>query len=152
MPRGRARARCSGRGARWQPIGRHRSGGRGGAAQGLPAEQARESAPQSRDPHGCGHLDPQSRQQGPRLLRQEADRGQAARDVHNVLIGAGLCAIGLSVTCVWAPEITGISLNGETAAAAELGRAARDFPARGGQLAHVPLRTRSAGSGRGRLR
>ena len=47
-----------------------------GPAQGLPAEQAREPAAQSRHPHGDGHPDPPPAQRGPRVLRQEAGRGQ----------------------------------------------------------------------------
>ena len=45
-------------------------------AQGLPAEQAREPAAQPRHPHGGGHPGPPPAQRGPRVLRQEAGRGQ----------------------------------------------------------------------------
>ena len=45
-------------------------------AQGLPAEQAREPAAEPRHPHGGDHPGPPPAQRGPRLLRQEAGRGQ----------------------------------------------------------------------------
>ena len=70
----------------------------------------------------------------------------AVRGVHNVLIGAGLCARGLFVTYVWAPETTGISLTQRNGGGRGAGRTARDFPARGGKLPDVPLRTRSVES------
>jgi transposase len=47
-----------------------------GPAQGLPAVPARQPAAQSRHPYGRRHPDPQPPQPGPRLLRQEAGRGQ----------------------------------------------------------------------------
>jgi transposase len=47
-----------------------------GQRKGLPAEQAREPPARPRHPHGRDHPDPQPAQPGPRLLRQETDRGQ----------------------------------------------------------------------------
>ena len=47
-------------------------------AQDLPAVPAREPAAQPRHPHGRGHSGPPLPQRGPRVLRQEAGRGQDA--------------------------------------------------------------------------
>jgi transposase len=47
-----------------------------GQRKGLPAEQAREPAARPRHPHGRGHPDRPPAQPGPRVLRQEAGRGQ----------------------------------------------------------------------------
>jgi transposase len=47
-----------------------------GPRKGLPAEQAREPAARPRHPHGRDHPDPPAAQRGPRLLREEASRGQ----------------------------------------------------------------------------
>jgi len=47
-------------------------------AQDLPAVPAREPAARPRHPHGRGHPGPPLPQRGPRVLRQEAGRGQDA--------------------------------------------------------------------------
>ena len=49
-----------------------------GGRKAPPAEQAREPQDQPRHPHGRHHPDPAAPQRGPRLLRQEAGRGQDA--------------------------------------------------------------------------
>jgi hypothetical protein len=49
-----------------------------GGRKAPPAEQAREPPDQPRHPHGRQHPDPAAPQRGPRLLRQEAGRGQDA--------------------------------------------------------------------------
>ena len=75
-------------------------------AQCLPAEQAREPAAQPRHPHGRGHPDRPPAQPGPRLLRQEAGRGQdpqrgpalpeTAGQQRHLRLPAGRCPAGRS--------------------------------------------------------
>jgi transposase len=77
-----------------------------GQRKGLPAEQAREPPAQPRHPHGRGHPDPPPAQPGPRVLRQEAGRGQdaergpafaeAAGQQRHLRLPAGRCPAGRS--------------------------------------------------------